>query len=153
MLVEGAIAPPFSLYDDSGNEVSLEAQRGKWVVLWWYPQASSGTCTIQGRAFRPLASDFEKAGAVVLGISFNTVEENRDFSMCESFSFPLLSDPSMEVGRAYGVTRQPNERFADKPRRVTYLIDPEQVVRRVYVVEDADAHASEVLRDLRALQA
>lgn len=152
MLAEGTPAPPFSLQSNDGSDVSLESLSGKWIVLWWFPQASSGTCTIQGRAFRPLTSDFEKAGAAVYGISFNTVAENSDFASCESFEFPLLSDPSMEVGKAYDVTREATEKFSDKPRRVTYLIDPDQLVRRAYFVENAEDHAAEVLRDLKSLQ-
>lgn len=153
MLATGAPAPPITLTDQDEHQVSLPGPDRRWIVLWWYPQASSGTCTVQGRGFRPLTAHFKAAGADVYGVSFNTAEENKEFASCESFDFPLLSDPSMAAGRAYGVVRDPDEPFADKPRRITYLIDPNQVIRRVYVVDDAESHAAQVLADLRELQA
>ena len=148
MLSEGSPAPEFHLRDQEGNRVGLSDFRGKWVVLWWYPEAKSSGCTIQGRAFQLSHERFTKAGAVVLGASFNTVEKNLDFGECESFAFPLLSDPERVAGAAYDVVRGAEEKFADKPRRVTYLIAPDGRIARSYLVKDVVAHAEEVLADL-----
>lgn len=153
MLDEGVKAPDFDLPDDSGTRVRLSDHHGRWVVLWWYPEAKSEGCTIQGRAFQKTYDEFAADGVVVLGASFNEVEKNRDFSECEAMQFPLLSDPDRTAGRAYDVVRAPDERFADKPRRVTYLIDPDGRIAKSYLVKDVAGHASQVLADRRELVA
>lgn len=87
----------------------------------------------------------------MLGASFDTVEENRAFADDQEFPFRLLSDTDHRVGEAFGVARPVDDRFADYPRRFSFLIDPDGVVRVVYDVTDVAAHAADVLRDLRAL--
>jgi peroxiredoxin Q/BCP len=88
----------------------------------------------------------------VLGASFDTPEENRAFAEAESFAFPLLSDVDRAVGTAYGATRPPDDQYAAMPRRVSFLIDPDGIVRKTYEVTDPAAHADEVLADLDALR-
>jgi thioredoxin-dependent peroxiredoxin len=152
MLAAGSRAPEFFLPDQMGTTRSLKGALGRWVVLWWYPRASSRTCTLQGHAFQSLSREFALSGAAIYGACFNSVAENKSFAEDEQFDFPLLADESMKVGQAYGVTREPDDSAVNKPRRVTYLIDPDQVVRQVYLVEDAGLHPEQVLLDLRALQ-
>ena len=152
MLAEGSRAPDFQLSDQTGTIRSLAGEPGRWVVLWWYPRASSKTCTVQGQAFQALAAEFESSDATIYGACFNSVEENKEFAARESFGFPLLSDESMVVGRAYEVSRDHEDPPVAKPRRVTYLIDPDHIIRQVYVVEDAAPHPVQVLRDLRKWQ-
>jgi len=152
MLAAGSRAPEFFLPDQTGTTRSLKGALGRWVVLWWYPRASSRTCTLQGHAFQSLAKEFALSGAIIYGACFNSVAENRSFAEHEQFDFPLLADESMKVGHAYGVTREHDDPAANKPKRVTYLIDPYQVVRQVYVVAEAGPHPGQVLLDLRALQ-
>ena len=89
----------------------------------------------------------------MLGASFDTVEENRAFEDAQGFGFQLLSDVDRRVGSAYQVTRPPDEKYASLPLRISYLIDPEGVIRRAYTVTDVGAHADDVLDDLAALQA
>lgn len=153
MLETGVAAPPFTLTDHHGQPVALTDFAGQWLVLWWYPQASSEVCTVQGRAFVPLAARFAEIGARLVGISFNNPEENARFAAAEGMDFPLLSDEAGTTGAAYEVTRNPDEPFPDKPRRITYLIDPQQTIARSYLVTDAAGHAEAVLTDLRALRA
>ena len=88
----------------------------------------------------------------MLGASFDTVEENRAFAEAESFGFRLLSDVDRTVGRAYAAARPDDDPLASLPKRVSYLIDPEGVIRRVYVVNDTAGHAAEVLADLEKLR-
>ncbi|HET9896447.1 MAG TPA: peroxiredoxin [Streptosporangiaceae bacterium] len=152
MLAVGSQAPEFFLPDQLGTTRSLKGAPGRWVVLWWYPRASSRTCTLQGHAFQSLSKEFALSGAIIYGASFNSVTENKSFAEHEQFDFPLLADTSMKVGHAYGVTRELDDPAVNKPRRITYLIDPDQIVRQVYVVEDAGPHPQQVLLDLRALQ-
>lgn len=153
MLEEGIQAPDFALSNQEGQVVRLQDFRGRWLVFWWYPEAKSEGCTVEGRAFQTRFPDFDATGAAVVGVSFNQVDKNLDFAECEGFDFPLLSDPDWAAGRAYDVVRQPDERFADKPRRITYLISPEGVIAKSYLVTDVQQHATQVLEDLSQIRA
>jgi len=88
----------------------------------------------------------------VLGASFDTPEDNRAFAEAESFGFRLLSDTDRSVGRAYDAARRDDDPLAALPLRVSYLIDPEGVIRRSYTVTDTAGHAAEVLADLQSLR-
>jgi peroxiredoxin Q/BCP len=88
----------------------------------------------------------------VVGASFDTPEANRAFAEKFRFPFRLLSDVDRSVGQRYETKRAPEERGAHRPKRRTYLIDPDGVIRKAYRVTDVDAHPSEVLSDLRAFQ-
>ncbi len=106
---------------------------------------------MEGQALRDRAEQFEQAGATILGASFDTVAENKAFDEAQRFGFRLLADPEREVGARYEVLREPDERYAAFPQRISYLIDPAGVVRRAYVVTDVAGHADDVLRDLAEL--
>ena len=84
-------------------------------------------------------------------MSFDTPADNKAFADAQAFGYRLLSDVDHTVGRQYGVERGPDEQFPDFPKRITFLIDPEGVVRRTYVVTDTAAHPGEVLEDVRGL--
>jgi peroxiredoxin Q/BCP len=87
-----------------------------------------------------------------VGVSFDTPEDNKAFAEAQGFGFPLLSDVDREVGRRYGVLRDPDDQYAGFPKRESFLIDPGGVLRKVYQVSDVASHADEVLADLRRLQ-
>lgn len=89
---------------------------------------------------------------MILGASFDTVEENRQFASDQQFVFRLLSDSDASVGRAYGVTRPAGDQYAAFARRFSFLIDPEGVIARVYDVADVRRHADQVLADLERLR-
>jgi thioredoxin-dependent peroxiredoxin len=108
---------------------------------------------VQGQGFRDRSPEFAAEGAVILGASFDTVEDNRAFAEAQQFGYQLLSDVTREVGTAYGVTKDPSEQWADFPKRITFLIDPEGVVRKVYAVTDVARNPDEVLDDIRQLTA
>jgi peroxiredoxin Q/BCP len=86
---------------------------------------------------------------VILGASFDPPETNRAFAQKQGFAFRLLSDVDRRVGELYETKRNPSERGAEWPKRRTYLIDPEGVIRKAYRVTDVVAHPDEVLADLR----
>lgn len=88
---------------------------------------------------------------MILGISFDTPEENLAFAEAQGFPYRLLSDPDRSVGNSYGAARGPDEQYPDFAKRLTFLIDPEGIVRKVYVVTDVAAHPDEVLSDLGQL--
>ena len=154
MLPAGTDAPDFSVPDSHGQTHSLASQRGKWVLLWWYPEAGSGSCSIQAASLGTRYEDFQQAGVTVWGISFNTVERNDAFSCDYDLGFPLLSDVDHTVGQAYGVTRAPDERFADKPRRVSFVIDPHGQIAFSELVpnESLPAYADRALVQIRSAQ-
>ena len=91
----------------------------------------------------------------VLGISYDTVEDNRSWAGSMGFEFSLLSDTDRSVGAAFGVQRPPEDRFAAYPERATFVIDPAGTVRLTYLVpgSDIDIHASQVLDDLLTVKA
>jgi len=103
---------------------------------------------VQGQALRDSAERFAELGAVIVGASFDTVADNRSFADAQEFPFALLSDVDRTVGSAYEVVRGPGERYAEFPRRRSFLIDPDGVVRRLYDVADVAGHAEAVIRDL-----
>ena len=88
----------------------------------------------------------------MLGASFDTVEDNKAFADAQSFGFRLLCDVDRSVGEQYEVLRGTDDPYPDFPKRISYLIDPEGVIRRSYEVTDVDGHADEVLNDLAELQ-
>lgn len=87
---------------------------------------------------------------MVLGISFDTPPDNAAFRQRYGFPFRLLCDVDREVGAAYEVLRAPDDPFADYPKRISYLIDPEGTIVRAYEVTDPAGHAAAVLADLEA---
>ncbi len=93
---------------------------------------------------------YEDAGCVVLGASFDNPTDNGVFRSSQDFPFDLLSDESREVGAAYDAVRDPTDAYADYPKRISYLIDPDGVIARTYEVTDPAGHAVEVLSDLDA---
>lgn len=101
---------------------------------------------------RDQAQKFDEAGCEILGISFDTTEENLAFKQEHNLPFPLLSDPSTDIGAAYEARRDPGDDFAGFPKRISYLIDPEGIIVKGYEVSDPGGHASEVLADLAAAQ-
>jgi len=88
---------------------------------------------------------------VILGASFDTPADNKRFADAEAFPYRLLSDQDRSVGQAYGVAKGTDEQYADFPRRRSFLIDPDGVVRKIYDVTDTAGHPQQVLDDLIAL--
>jgi thioredoxin-dependent peroxiredoxin len=88
----------------------------------------------------------------VLGASFDTPGDNKVFAEAQEFGFPLLSDVDKRVGQAYEVMRGSDDQYADFAMRISYLIDPDGIIRRSYVVADVANHADQVLHDLAAFR-
>ncbi len=95
---------------------------------------------------------FADAGCTVLGISFDTPADNKSFRDKNGFPFTLLSDPDKTVGALYEALREPDDKFADYPQRISYLINPAGEIVRTYEVGDPAGHAAEVAADLAAAQ-
>jgi thioredoxin-dependent peroxiredoxin len=88
---------------------------------------------------------------VIVGASFDTPSENKQFADAQGFPYRLLSDQDRSVGEAYDVKKGPDEQYGDFPRRRSFLIDPDGVVRKIYDVTDTAGHPQQVLDDLLAL--
>jgi thioredoxin-dependent peroxiredoxin len=147
----GDRAPAFTLPSQEGPPVSLEQNKGKWVVLYFYPKDMTPGCTIEAHNFQRDLEKYTKASAVVLGVSLDSVDSHKEFCTKESLSFKLLSDVDRKVTGAYGSLASTLGR--EVAARNTFLIDPAGVIRKVYVKVSPQAHSDEVLADLGKLQA
>jgi peroxiredoxin Q/BCP len=149
----GAPAPDFELRDDRGKEVRLSRLRGKAVVLYFYPKDDTPGCTREACSFRDRKSEIEGRGAVVLGVSPDTVASHGKFRDKHSLNFPLLADPDHQVAEAYGAWREKNlyGKKALGVQRSTFLIDAAGKVRKVWKKVSVAGHDEEVLAALAAL--
>ena len=133
MIEPGQAAPDFTLPDQDGNAVALSQLRGRTVVLYFYPKADTPGCTAQACGVRDHASDYDAAGAVVLGVSRDPVPRLRAFADKYGLAFPLLSDDDHAVAEAYGVWVEKSmygRKFFGN-ERTTFVIDGDGVVREV----------------------
>lgn len=148
-ITEGAQAPGFELPDQDGKLVRLDELllRGP-VVLFFYPAAMTPGCTKESCHFRDLAAEFAAVGAQRVGVSTDPVDRQRRFAERYGFDYPLLSDESGDVAAAYGVRR----RLVTPVKRVTFVIDTEQRVRKVLASElNMNVHADQALAALAGL--
>ncbi len=142
MLKVGDHAPGFSAQVHTGERISLSDFSGKTVVLWFFPKADTPGCTTEGEGFRDLAAEFEEKNAVVLGISFDPVLENRAFAKKYEFPFLLVSDTEGRIALDYHAAADPDQGTAD---RITYVIGPDGIITHVFPKVDVKNHASEIL--------
>lgn len=148
MLKEGQIAPDFTLQDQFGNAVSLSSFRGRKVVIYFYPKDQTPGCTREACAFRDAFAGFKEKNIVVIGISKDTVASHRKFVEVNQLPFILLSDPDLEVIKAYEVWVE-KVRFGKKSfgvNRSTYVIDEEGKIIKVFKNAKPDTNAEEILR-------
>lgn len=145
MLAIGTQAPNFSLSDHNGNTVSLEQFSGKTVVIWFYPKADTPGWTIQGCGFRDLAANYQEKNAVILGVSFDSQEENRAFAEKFDFNFPLLCDETRSMGLAYGACTSREAQYAG---RIGIVIGPNGSVKEFESNASAKTYPMEVLERL-----
>ena len=146
MIVQpGQAAPDFSLPAHNGATVSLKDLRGRKVLLWFFPEADTPGCTVEGLGFRDHREYFEDANIAVIGVSFNTPEENAAFAKKHGFEFPLLSDSGHAMAIAYGACEDPKARYAE---RISFLIDESGQIARVYDSVNPRDHAAQVLAGL-----
>jgi thioredoxin-dependent peroxiredoxin len=150
MLKVGDKAPNFTLESDEGKEVSLKDYKGKRVLLYFYPKASTPGCTIEACEFRDLRPKFEKADAVVLGVSADAVKALQNFKKKQKLNFPLLSDPTRKMIESYGVWRM--KKFMGRSFkgivRSSFLIGPTGKIEEVWDEVKAKGHAAETLSRL-----
>jgi peroxiredoxin Q/BCP len=147
MVEEGAAAPDFTLSSDTGEPVTLSSLRGKPVVLYFYPKDHTSGCTTQACGIRDAWSEFERAGAVVLGVSPDGVASHESFKSDYELPFTLLADPDHAVAEAYGVWTEKSRygRTYMGVRRSTFVIGPDGTVEKVMHDVKPATHAEDVL--------
>jgi len=146
----GSAAPDFTLPSQDGQIVKLSALRGQWVVLYFYPKDFTSGCTVEAHNFQRDLSDYQKRNAVILGVSVQDEKSHKQFCAKEGLNFKLLADTKKEVSKWYdsilnlGITKLSS--------RHTFLIDPQGVVRKVWLDVDVAKHSAEVLAVLDDFQ-
>ena len=146
-LKPGDQAPDFTLTSDEGKQVSLSDYKGQQVVLYFYPKASTPGCTIEACDFRDLRPKFQKAGAVVLGVSADPVKALVNFKTKQKLNFPLLSDPDHKMIESYGQWRM--KKFMGRSFkgivRSTFLIGKDGKIEQIWDAVRVKGHAAETL--------
>ena len=150
MLNIGEKAPNFSLKNQEDEQVSLANFKGKKVLLWFYPKASTPGWTIQGQGLRDEFKTFQKKNVEILGMSADPVKKQKSFCEKQNFPFSLLSDESKETIKAYGAwgLKKFMGREYEGIHRYSYLIDEDGKIEKVYSKVNTKTHAKDVLGDI-----
>ena len=150
MLKEGNKAPDFTLLDAESNSVSLTDFLGKKMVLWFFPKASTPGWIIEGKGFRDEFQKFEEKNIQIIGCSADPQQKQKKFYDKQNFQFPLLCDESHEMLGAYRVWGK--KKFMGREymgiSRVTYIIDENGMIEKVYEKVRTTSHAKDILNDL-----
>jgi thioredoxin-dependent peroxiredoxin len=150
MIQQNDVAPDFELMADDGSTVRLSDQRGRKVVLFFYPKANTSGCTIEACEFRDRLPDIEKEGATVFGLSPDPVKDLVKFRDAQGLTYRLLSDHDHAVAEAYGVWKE-KSMYGRKYMgvdRTTFVVDEEGRVATVFEKVKPTGHAEEVLAEL-----
>ncbi|XHH28022.1 peroxiredoxin [Xanthomonas euroxanthea] len=141
---------PLSL--SGGIQTTLRCYAGKWLVLYFYPKDSTPGCTTEGLGFNALLPQFTQAGAVVLGVSRDSVKSHDSFCAKQGFAFPLVSDGDEALCRAFDVIKEKNMygKQVLGIERSTFLLSPEGVVVQAWRKVKVAGHADAVLAALKA---
>jgi peroxiredoxin Q/BCP len=146
-LIPGDKAPGFTAATQDGTTVSLDEFKGKHVILYFYPRDDTPGCTKEACAFRDAFAEFRKKGAVVLGVSTDTVKTHSKFVTKYKLPFMLLADEEKKIVNAYGVWGE--KRFMGRKymgtHRVTFLIGPDGTIQKIWPAVKPEEHAEEVL--------
>ena len=150
MLNIGDKAPNFTLLDGNENSISLSDFKGKKIVLWFYPKASTPGWTVEGKGFRDEFQKFEDKNIQIIGVSADSPKKQKNFCEKQSFQYPLLSDESHKMLEEYQVWGK--KKFMGREymgiTRATYIIDENGVIEKVYDKVSVKTHSKDILNDL-----
>jgi peroxiredoxin Q/BCP len=152
MIEPGTEAPDFTILDQDGVPVSLADFSGRTVILYFYPKADTPGCTTQACSIRDRSSEYDAAGAVVLGVSPDPVAAIKRFHAKQSLNFTLLADSDHSISEAYGawVEKSKGGESSWGVQRSTFIIDGSGTVAHVIPKASPKTHDDEVLKALRA---
>ena len=150
MLEVGTKAPAFSLPDQNGNIHTLEEYAGKKVILYFYPKDNTAGCTKQACGFGELLPQFTEKGAVVIGVSKDTVASHKKFEEKFNLPFTLLSDPELTAIKAYDVWQEKKNygKVSMGVVRTTYLINEEGIIEKAFGKVKAADNPTQMLEEL-----
>ena len=150
MLEPGTKAPDFTLPDQNGEFHSLSDYRGKKVILYFYPKDNTPGCTRQACGFSELRPQFEERGAVILGVSRDSVASHKRFEEKQGLGFTLLSDPELGVIQAYDVWKEKKNygKVSMGVVRTTYLIDETGTIVKAFDKVKAAENPAQMLEEL-----
>ena len=150
-LSPGDKAPHFSLPASTGETISLSDVAGRKMVLYFYPKDDTPGCVKEACSFRDANAELRAAGVEVLGVSADSLKSHRRFVEKYNLNFPLLSDEEKTVSTAYGAWGEKTAwgKTTMGMRRMTFLIDEEGVIQRVWPKVRPDGHAEEVLKAVK----
>jgi peroxiredoxin Q/BCP len=147
MLKVGDKAPDFRLKTDDGKEVSLKDFKGRRVLVYFYPKASTPGCTTEACEFRDLRQKFDKQGVTILGVSADPEKALANFKVKQKLNFPLLSDPQHQAIDGFGVWQK--KKFMGREYlgivRSSFLVSPTGKIEEVWDSVRVKGHAAEVL--------
>ena len=147
-LIEGDKAPEFKSFDQDGKSLSLSDYKGKKVVLYFYPEDDTPTCTVEACNLRDNFSLLKKEGFVVLGVSPDDVTKHKKFEEKYNLPFILVADPAMKIIHTYGVWGEKNM-YGRKYMgllRTTFLIDEKGLIRKIFRKPRSKMHSEDILK-------
>jgi peroxiredoxin Q/BCP len=151
MLKIGLKAPDFKLKDQENNTHSLSNYKGNWVVLYFYPKDNTPGCSKEACSFRDNLEELKKEEVVVLGVSADSVNSHQKFAEKYKLNFPILSDENKEIIKKYKARGK--KKFMGKTYegilRITYLINKQGKIFKVYPNVSPENHALEILKDIK----
>ena len=152
-ILEGKQAPAFLIPDENSEEVSLEYFKGRWVVLYFYPKDNTPGCTIEAKDFSSYKQEFERFNTVILGVSPDSAESHTKFIRGKDLTITLLSDEHKKSMKEYHTWGK--KKFMGKEymgiNRMSFLIDSNGKIAKIYDKVKPAEHAQEVLNDVREL--
>ncbi len=146
----GMQAPPFMLKNQDGVDVKLSDFKTKWVVLYFYPKDFTSGCTLEARNFQHDLANYEKLGAVIIGVSVDSAGSHKDFCSKEGLGFKLLADTDHRVSALYGSLGEYQGNAM--ALRNTFIIDPGGKIAKIFQSVKPATHSAEVLAALAQLQ-
>jgi thioredoxin-dependent peroxiredoxin len=144
---QGETLPNLNLTTESGERIGTDELTGQKTVLYFYPKDDTPGCTKQACAFRDRMEDYIEADIQVYGVSLDPPESHRAFREKYNLNFPLLTDEGGRASEALGVLRENRK----SPNRVTFLLDPEGRISKIYPEVTPDTHAEEILGDAASM--
>ena len=144
---QGRSLPDLDFTTEDGDHIGTAELTGQKTVLYFYPRDDTPGCTKEACAFRDRMDDYAEANIQVYGVSLDSPESHREFRAKYDLNFPLLTDEGGRASEALGVLRE-NRRTAN---RVTFLLDPEGTISKVYPEVSPETHADEILQDAATL--